>query len=80
LKLTDNVQADVVWKWLKYMAKQFVKQNKTTDMLGVANLFSQGLYDQISKTMDQLETLLLTKLLRKQLQTQECHLFFQSSL
>jgi hypothetical protein len=34
------------------MANQFVKQNRPTDMLGVANLFSQGFYDQISKTMD----------------------------
>jgi len=54
LKLTNTFQADVVWNWLKYMAKTFVKQNKTTDMLGVANLFSQGLYDQISKTMNHL--------------------------
>ena len=46
----------------------------------MANLFSQGFYQQFALTMDTLQPLLLTKMMKNKLATKECHLFFEATL
>lgn len=80
LKLQNETQAIVVWEWLKYLANTFVKQKDKTEKLGLANLFTQGLYSEFAKTQDRLQPFLIQKMLKKVLSTKECHLFFEATL
>lgn len=65
LKLENSTQAKVVWEWLKYMAKEFVLQGQQNDKLGVANLFTQGFYEQFALLQDKLQPFLLQNMIKE---------------
>ena len=78
LKLDNVTQSKVIWEWLKYLAKEFVLQQQQNDRLGMANLFSQGLYEEFARLSDHLQPFLLEKMVQKEIK--ECHLFFENTL
>ena len=62
------------------MADSFVKQGGGNQELGVANLFTQGFYQEFSNLKDNLQPFLLTKSLMKFLDSMTCKQFFSISM
>ena len=50
------------------MAHEFVLQGDKVDKLGLANLYSQGLYTSFSYLQDNLQPFILTQALKSQLE------------
>ncbi len=57
--LPSTHHAHAFWEWIKYLSNEVILRNQTNEQLGVANLFSTGLYQGFSYLTDNLQSNLL---------------------
>lgn len=78
--LRSQAESLVFWRWIVYFTKEFVLQNQGNGHLGLANIFTSGIYEQFTLLQDHLQPFLLAEMLKEELKAVGCRQFFEEAL